>query len=336
MLGVGALGTLAAATCAQAAGHPYVALGDSYTVGWEGSGQPGPGFVTPLFTDYKASLGAGELFNTGVPGESSSSIISGGQLSNALADIGGPSDTRAVTLEIGGADALLSSSCTGHFDEPGTCSFRANFHSILTQLQAALLSDPGAESLIVATYPNPSAGTGTPTEDSRDLALLGANGTVGCADTGSNVGLNDAIFQEAGTLGIPVANPYPAFEQHGQSYVSTDNLHPNDDGYAAIAEAFRHATTPCGATPDRQPPDTEIRSGPVRGTHDRTPTFKLRSSEPGSKFKCTLDGGKAKSCGARYTTPKLSFGKHTLSVAAKDPAGNVDPAPAKASFKVVK
>ena len=331
----------AGATSSKAAADPYIAVGDSYTVGWEDASMPTKGFVGRLFPAFKSALGADRIVNTGVPGESSGSLLApNGQLAKALAEVNGQSDTRAVTLEIGGADAILASSCPGHWDDPGTCQFRANYSSAVKQIQAALAKDPGSETFLTTTYPNPSAGTGTPTEASRDRALLGDNLKIGCSDKGANVGLNDAIFQEAGALGVPVADPYAVFEKHGQAYFSPNDplhLHPNDAGYAAIAAAFRHPTTPCGSTPDRVPPDTTITSGPTSGrTRDRTPTFKFASTESHSKFKCSLDGAKLKSCSAKFTTPKLAAGRHDLDVEAKDRAGNIDPAPATASFKVAR
>ena len=129
-------------------------------------------------------------------------------------------------------------------------SMRANLAYIFGQLKTALAADPGVEPFIVMAYYNPASGKGDSTEASDDTKLLGTNHTVGCADTGAKVGLNDLIYQEAGKLGIPVANPYPAFKQHGQAYMSqTDSLHvhPNDAGYAAIAQAFQAASVSCGS-----------------------------------------------------------------------------------------
>jgi hypothetical protein len=97
-------------------------------------------------------------------------------------------------------------------------------------------------------YYNPPAATNLfGTRAQRERSLLGTNLQVGCADTGAQAGLDDTIFQEAGRLGIPVADTYPAFQQHGAAYISTDGFHPNDAGYAAIAEAFRTATVRCGS-----------------------------------------------------------------------------------------
>jgi lysophospholipase L1-like esterase len=317
--------------------HPYVALGDSISVGLEAS-SPEKSFVGLLFPDYQASLGANVLLNRAQSGASSTALRNNGQLTTALADINAPSDTRAVTIEIGGADGLFGP-CAGHWDDPGTCPFRANYAEILGELQTALEADPGAESFKTMAYYNPSTGKGDSQEASRDNLLLGDNLTVGCSDSGANAGLNDAIFQEAGKLGVPVANTYPAFKQAGQAFISqTDplHIHPNDAGYAAIAKAFHHVTTPCGASPDRNPPETKITKGPSGKTSDRTPTFKFHSSEAGSTFKCSLDGGPNKFCVSARTLPKLSFGRHVFNVAATDAAGNTDPEPASASFKVVR
>ena len=43
--------------------------------------------------------------------------------------------------------------------------------------------------------------------------------------------------------------------------------------------------------PDSTPPDTPILSGPPAFTNDPTPTFTFTSTEPGSTFTCSLDGG---------------------------------------------
>ena len=113
-------------------------------------------------------------------------------------------------------------------------------------LKAALQTDLGAETFTTMAYYNPSSGTGGGLETSRARMLLGSNFQVGCADTGVNLGLNDVIYQEAGELGVPVADPYPAFRQHGQAYIASDGLHPNNAGHAAIAEAFRSPSRRCG------------------------------------------------------------------------------------------
>jgi lysophospholipase L1-like esterase len=229
---------------------PYVALGDSLSNGYVSASSPSTrGFVGRLYDEYQALLRADQLFNEAQNGASSTSLRNNGQLAAALADITAPSDTKAVTIEIGGAEAFLGGPCPGHWDEPGVCPVRANLAYIFGKLKTALAGDPGTERFTTMAYYNPNSGLGGTQEASVDTTLLGNNHQMGCSDSGQNVGLNDLIFQEAGKLGIPVTNPYPAFKQHGQAYMSqtdSQHIHPNDTGYAAIAQLFRNASGPCG------------------------------------------------------------------------------------------
>ena len=96
------------------------------------------------------------------------------------------------------------------------------------------------------------------------------------------------------------------------------------------------SATTTSRPPDTTPPETTITKRPSRKSTDRTPTFKFKSSEAGSTFKCSLDGGRSRSCGSPYTTHKLAYGKHTFKVKAIDRAGNTDPSPESSSFKVVR
>lgn len=83
------------------------------------------------------------------------------------------------------------------------------------------------------------------------------------------------------------------------------------------------------------PPNTKITKGPSGQTEDRSPTFKFRSSGTGSTFECRLDAKPFKPCSSPKTYGKQDFGRHAFRVRATDPEANVDPTPAKRSFKVV-
>jgi lysophospholipase L1-like esterase len=227
---------------------PYVALGDSLSIGFSAS-SPAKGYVGLLDSGYQSSLGVNQLLDVGQAGASTTTLRDNGQLADALSDINAPSDTKAVTIDIGGADAFFGNECPGHWDEPNTCPARANLAYIFGQLKTALAGDPGNEPFIAMAYYNPASGKGGSTEPSYDRTLLGTNHAIGCSDAGAKVGLDDVIYQEAGKVGIPVADAYPAFKQHGQAYMSaTDSLHvhPNDAGYAAIAQAFGSPGRLCG------------------------------------------------------------------------------------------
>ncbi len=231
---------------------PYVALGDSLSTGY-GASSPAKGYVGLLNSGYQSSLGVNQLLDVGVPGASTTTLRDSGQLAAALADINASSDTKAVTIDIGGYEAYLGGpSCPGHWDQPSVCPVRGNLVYILGQLKTALAADPGTEPFTAMAYYNPASGRGNALETSTDTTLFGSNHAIGCSDTGAKVGLNDVIYQEAGKLGVGVADPYPAFKQHGQAYISQSDgfnppIHPNDAGYAAIANAFRNPTKKCGS-----------------------------------------------------------------------------------------
>lgn len=78
-------------------------------------------------------------------------------------------------------------------------------------------------------------------------------------------------------------------------------------------------------------PETTITAGPTGTTEDAQPRFAFAG---GASYVCTLDGV-AVECGPSYQTPALAAGEHTLTVAARDAAGNVDPTPAQRTFTVV-
>jgi hypothetical protein len=85
--------------------------------------------------------------------------------------------------------------------------------------------------------------------------------------------------------------------------------------------------------PDVTAPNTRInRRVPRR--HPLIWAFDLRSSEPGVTFRCKIDKKRFTFCSSPLTSRGLRPGPHTLEVVAVDQAGNVDPSPAIARFKV--
>jgi hypothetical protein len=91
-----------------------------------------------------------------------------------------------------------------------------------------------------------------------------------------------------------------------------------------------------GSSPaDTLPPETTITKMPRRKTTKRRATFAFRADEDGSTFECSLDRHAFAPC-----TSPASFhvkrGKHSLEVRATDSAGNTDPTPAKARWRVRK
>lgn len=81
-------------------------------------------------------------------------------------------------------------------------------------------------------------------------------------------------------------------------------------------------------------PQTTIAARPAATTHDRTPSLRFRSNQPGASFQCRVDHRRFKPCRSPFTTPPLSFGRHTISVRAV--VGTVvDATPAQVRLTVV-
>jgi hypothetical protein len=85
------------------------------------------------------------------------------------------------------------------------------------------------------------------------------------------------------------------------------------------------------------PPETTITKRPRRKLktrqRKRRVKFKFVSSEPGSVFRCEIDGGHGVACKSPYRK-RMKRGRHSFEVQAIDPAGNADPTPALAGFRL--
>ncbi|WP_408890221.1 Ig-like domain-containing protein [Myxococcus faecalis] len=87
-------------------------------------------------------------------------------------------------------------------------------------------------------------------------------------------------------------------------------------------------------TVDTTAPDTSIVSGPSGLTNSDSATFGFDSTESGVTFECSLNGATYVACSNPVTFDDLSQGSHTLTVRARDSAGNVDPTPATRTWTV--
>jgi hypothetical protein len=105
----------------------------------------------------------------------------------------------------------------------------------------------------------------------------------------------------------------------------------DDHSKRYLHNAFALGTPP----PDTTPPETTITSGPSGDTSSTDATFAFSSSESGSSFACSLDGGTFAGCSSPTTYTGLAPGPHTFAVAATDGSGNTDPTPATRAWNVV-
>jgi hypothetical protein len=85
---------------------------------------------------------------------------------------------------------------------------------------------------------------------------------------------------------------------------------------------------------DTVAPDTSITTKPAAVSSSASATFGFTSSEPGSSFACSLDGGAFASCSSPRSYAAVGDGAHTFRVGAVDLAGNSDSTPASYSWQV--
>src|SRR5205823_5523003 len=92
----------------------------------------------------------------------------------------------------------------------------------------------------------------------------------------------------------------------------------------ATDQAGNTDATPAGYgwTIDTAAPQTTIDAQPPNPDNDAAPAFQFSSSETGSTFDCSLDGGGWASCTSPHSLSGLAGGSHTFDVRATDAAGN--------------
>ena len=254
---------VAPAAMAQQVAGPgvYPALGNSLAVG-VGASAPSLGYVarfSSFLQDPRITSGM-VLTNLAVPGETSTSFVGSSagqpsQLARAVAEIGAPSDVQVVTLDIGGNDLLgllrvepcasaPSSMACQELVAATLRTFAQYYTTILGALTTALAEDPGAERLLVMTFYNAFSGTGSPYEGPADAALVGSDRIVDCTANAvdpSRIGLNDLLTCMGRLSGAEIVDVYPRFTGNALAltHIGAGDIHPNDAGYAVIANAFR-------------------------------------------------------------------------------------------------
>ncbi len=236
----------------------YLALGDSLSYGNGASDRENTAFV-PLVA---RGLGARELINLGVPGDTSADLLAGpldrgiAEIRQRIADGLPGNEVSVITLEIGGNDLLNL-----YFDLviPGICpnlteglanpkcvaglqaaldEYRPNLREALARLTDAA---PGVPVFLLTIY-NPFSGGSQNVDEVAKLALEGEPGTP------FPEGLNDIIRTEGEAAGVHVVDIYPLFLGKASQYIYRDLIHPNDSGYkvmaGAVLEAMRAAGLP--------------------------------------------------------------------------------------------
>lgn len=142
-------------------------------------------------------------------------------------------------------------------------------------------------------------------------------------------------------------SPSGNFIAYGRSTMGATDIYVmnsgDGDGQVSLTSNMSgEAAGPSWGATDTAPPQTQITKQPKRHTEKRTAKLKFNSSEQGSTFECSLKGKsvrkkmrKYRPCDAGKAKYKhLADGRKKFRVRAIDGAGNPDPTPAKAKWKI--
>ena len=152
-------------------------------------------------------------------------------------------------------------------------------------------------------------------------------GTVTSAPAGINCGATCSASFSSGTVVTLTATPGA-----GQNFTGWSGGGCSGTGTCVVT--LNAATTVTATFTDTTPPDTTINSGPQNPSGSGSATFTFSSTEPGSTFQCSLDGGAFVACTSPRTV-SVGNGSHTFSVFATDAGGNADQSPATFAWDVL-
>ena len=287
-----------------------------------------------------------------------------GSMVVTVANGAGANEAATVSAALSGANAdafaITTSSCNSAVAPGGSCQVSVVFTAASAGPRSASLdfttNDPANPSESVAL-----SGTGTSPIVSVPAGPLdfgtqvfggaplpphvvtvsndaGANeaASVSFAFSGANAG--DFIITSNGCV-TPVApggscDLIVAFvpSSPGTKSASLD-VTTNDPGNPSDSITLSGTTTTPSSSADTAAPETTITKPPNRRTTKRRATFEFTANEDGSTFECSLDGRAFAPCTSPFAR-RVKRGRHTFEVRATDPAGNTDPTPAKAVWKV--
>jgi len=187
-----------------------------------------------------------------------------------------------------------------------------------------------------------ATGDGTATQPS-DYATAAGSTTIlaGQQTTQIAVPVNGDLADEADeTFNLTLSGPTNATVADGSGVVTiVDDDLPAGGGGDGNADGGGGGGSDGGGGGgagggDVTAPDTTVSSGPPAKTRKGRATFAFSATEGASRFECRLDRGAFEPCDSPETVSRLKRGIHTFRVRATDATGNVDPTPARQTWKV--
>jgi large repetitive protein len=233
---------------------------------------------------------------------------------------------------------MISSSLASRF-----CFSRFALVALVASLAVAIFVPAGAEA---ANYSHPATYSGTAASggtvefdvsaDGSAVTRFATNevtttcGTVSSTSTGTFPIVNESFSRTTSGTGTSFEGSFPALQQAQGTLTLRISVFPISCTSEKVSWTARTSAPP----PDTTAPQTKISSGPSGKTGAHKAKLRFGSNEPGSTFECKLDGKRWGACRSPKTYTNLKDGRHTFRVKARDAAGNLDPTPAKRSWRV--
>jgi large repetitive protein len=217
------------------------------------------------------------------------------------------------TTSLPGGDGLYDLRARATDDAGNTSSVENT--SIRVDNAPPTISITAPAAAINGSLPSPTTFAAT----ANDAGGSGVNQVQFFECTNQSNNCSTGVWSPLGTIAAP--GPYSvswsipvADGNHALAAVATDNA-------SHTSTAIRNVSV------DRTAPNTTILTKPGDPSSDVVPSFTFSSTEPGSTFECSVDGGAFASCTSPKNISGLSDNSHTFAVRATDAAGNTDATP---------
>lgn len=283
-------------------------------------------------------------------GDASEDVIVDGAGNDHLEAFGGDDallDNEGLDELLGGAGNDLSLSdtvCDGDLVDGGADRDNASWSKfdepVEARLDSGLVGHPGGGVPLCGVGQTPNhlqaiedlEGSGNGDflyGDAGPNQLLGRLG----ADTYFAQDGDDSILANSGDTDLVI----DCGDGYDSALVDVSPPDPEPVGCELVNGAEPNSFEPPSPPPDLTPPQTRILHRPPRTVFTRlrrrTVGFAFASNEAGSTFRCRLDRGRFQPCRSprRYS---VRLGRHVMRVFAVDAAGNRDPTPATARFRL--
>ena len=216
-------------------------------------------------------------------------------------------------------DGSLFTSCTSPFSTSALTEGPHTFAVRATDLAGNTDPTPASYGWTVDTTAPDTTFTSTEPDPTNDTT---ADFTFVSDKTGSTF-VCSVDGAPSGPCTSPYATPSLSPGQHTLAVAATDLAGNTDQSPATYAWTL-----------DTSAPNTTLTVVPPNPTHDTAGNFSFISTESGSTFSCSLDGGAFNSCSSPLSIAALAQGTHTFAVRATDLAGNTDATPASWTWTV--